>query len=67
MPASGAEGEKRVVVPAAQIVPNEAGNNGDLKAGVSFRAQEAAKQAEAPTRPRASASGVTALGRSEPI
>jgi hypothetical protein len=41
------EGEKRVVVPAnAQIVRNEAGNKGDLKAGASFRAQEAAKQAD---------------------
>ena len=41
MPASGAEGEKRVVVPAnAQIVRN------DLKAGASFRAQEAAKQTD---------------------
>jgi hypothetical protein len=46
MPASGAEGEKGVVVPAAQIVRNEAGNKGDLKAGASFRAQEAAKQAD---------------------
>jgi hypothetical protein len=41
------EGEKRVVVPAnAQIVRNEAGNKGDLKAGASFRVQEAAKQAD---------------------
>ena len=41
------EGEKRVVVPAnAQIVRNEAGNKGDLKAGASFRAQEAAKQVD---------------------
>jgi len=41
------EGEKRVVVPAnAQIVRNAAGNKDDLKAGASFRVQEAAKQAD---------------------
>src|SRR3984893_11395885 len=39
------EGEKRVVVPAnVPIVRNETGNKGDLKAGASFRTQEAIKQ-----------------------
>jgi len=41
------QGEKRVVVPAnAHIVRYETGNKGDLKAGTSFRTQEAARQAD---------------------
>jgi hypothetical protein len=41
------DGEKRVVVPAnVPIIRNAAGNKGDLKAGASFRTQEAAKQAD---------------------
>ena len=41
------DGEKRVVVPAnVPIIRNAAGNKGDLKAGASFRVQEAAKQAD---------------------
>jgi hypothetical protein len=41
------DGEKRIVVPAnAHIVRYEAGNKGDLKAGASFRTQEAAIQAD---------------------
>ena len=39
------DGQERVVVPAnVQITRNEPGNKGDLKAGASFRTQEAVKQ-----------------------
>jgi len=44
MPQSNGRGNPAISV----VVPvrNEAGNKGDLKAGASFRAQEAAKQAD---------------------